>query len=261
MNSTGTLFDFHLSEFEPAFTPYNISIVAIGPGTHIYTASTQLSRLPRRKDGGSVTNIDGLYGGLLVKTTLTPNSSDGAWTPLFPYSYYLDGSWLGESPKNMEVLKNYGYNVLHIVPAGGLGYDFKQLDGWLDQAQSLGLWIMYDMRSQYQNSSGVEWQINRLKARPNILLWYTADEPGALSTVPKYPDRKLTARVRVGQVDALDAPKKAYDLIKSLDPYHPVSLCLNCDNYHFQEYSAGADVILSDVYPIGTNTSWSTQYK
>lgn len=184
MNSTGTLFDFHLSEFEPAFTPYNISIVAIGPGTHIYTASTQLSRLPRRKDGGSVTKIDSLYGGLLVKTTLSTNSNDGAWVPLFPYSYYLDGSWLGESPKNMDVLKNYGYNVLHIVPAGGLGYDFKQLDEWLDQAQSLGLWIMYDMRWQYQNSSGVEWQINRLKARPNMLLWYTADEPGALPPCP-----------------------------------------------------------------------------
>lgn len=45
----------------------------------------------------------------------------------------------------MEVLKNYGYNFLHIVPAGGLGYDFEKLDAWLDQAQTLGLWIMYDM--------------------------------------------------------------------------------------------------------------------
>lgn len=180
VNSTGTLFDFDLSEFEPAFTPYNISIVAMGPGTHTYMASTQLLRLPRRKDGGSVTKIDSLYGGLLVKTITTPNSSDGAWTPLFPYSYYFDGTWLGQSPKNMEVLRNYGYNVLHIIPAGGIGYDFEQLDEWLDQAQSLGLWIMFDMRWQYQNLSGVEWQINRLKARPNMLLWYTADEPGAL---------------------------------------------------------------------------------
>lgn len=46
----------------------------------------------------------------------------------------------------MEVLKSYGDNVLHIVLAGGLGYDFEQLDAWLDQAQNLGLWIMFDMR-------------------------------------------------------------------------------------------------------------------
>lgn len=80
----------------------------------------------------------------------------------------------------MEVLKNYGYNFLHIVPAGGLGYDFEKLDAWLDQAQTLGLWIMYDMIWQYQNFSGIERQVYRLKARPNILLWYTADESGTL---------------------------------------------------------------------------------
>ncbi|KAF6220378.1 hypothetical protein HO133_003510 [Letharia lupina] len=241
LNSTGTLFDFDLSEFEPRFEPYNLSVVAMDPNNHIYMASTQLLRLPSRSDGGSVTKIDSLHGGLLVKATTISNSSSGAWTPLFPYSFYLDGNWLGEDPKNMNVLKNYGYNVLHIVPAGGLGYDFEQLDEWLDQAQQLGLWIMFDMRWQYQNASGVDWQVNQLKRRPNMLLWYTADEPD-------------------GQVDALNAPKRAYDQIKSLDPYHPVSLCLNCENYHYQEYSTGADIILSDVYPIGTNTSWSTQY-
>lgn len=64
-----------------------------------------------------------------------------------------------------------------------------------------------------------------------------------------------------GQVDPLSAPPDAYNLIKSLDPYHPVSLCLNCENYHFREYAAGAEIILSDVYPLGTNTSWSTIYE
>ena len=44
------------------------------------------------------------------------------------HTILMGHAWLAESPKNMEVLKNYGYNVLHIVPAGELGYDFKQLD-------------------------------------------------------------------------------------------------------------------------------------
>lgn len=58
----------------------------------------------------------------------------------------------------------------------------------------------------------------------------------------------------------LNSTKLAYDLIKSLDPYHPVSLALNCENYYFKEYSSGADIILSDVYPIAVNTSWSVEY-
>lgn len=178
VNSSGTLFDFDLNEFEPRFEPYNISVIATRQGDHVYTASTQFLRLPGRKNGGCVTAIDSLYGGLLVGINIKPNQ--GTWTPSSLYSYYLDGNWLAEGPNNMEVLKSYGYNVLHIVPAGGLGYDFEQLDAWLDKAQTLGLWIMFDMRWQYQNVTGVEWQVNRLKARPNMLLWYTADEPGTL---------------------------------------------------------------------------------
>lgn len=77
--------------------------------------------------------------------------------------------------------------------------------------------------------------------RKSLLLWYTGDEPD-------------------GQVDALNATKLTYDLIKSLDPYHPISLCLNCLNYYFEEYTSGADIIMSDPYPIAVNTSWSIQY-
>lgn len=64
-----------------------------------------------------------------------------------------------------------------------------------------------------------------------------------------------------GHEDDPDAPSKSYAFIKSLDPYHPISLCLNCQNYYFQKYSAGTDIILADVYPIGTNTSHSTKYQ
>ena len=64
-----------------------------------------------------------------------------------------------------------------------------------------------------------------------------------------------------GVVDPLDAPRKSYELIKSIDPYHPVSLVLNCANYHFEPYSAGADILLSDVYPIGNDIAFSTEWK
>lgn len=37
-------------------------------------------------------------------------------------------------------------------------------------------------------------------------------------------------------------------------------MALNCENFYFEEYSSGADIILSDVYPIAVNTSWSVVY-
>jgi len=49
----------------------------------------------------------------------------------------------------------------------------------------------------------------------------------------------------------------SHDLIRSIDPYHPVSVTLNCQDYYFKEYTAGADFIMEDVYPIGINSTWS----
>jgi len=73
------------------------------------------------------------------------------------------------------------------------------------------------------NSTSVTEQVNRIKSRPNLLLWYTADEPDGTS-------------------DPLDATLNSYNLVTSLDGgdgkggigYHPVSLVLNCQNYHFK---------------------------
>jgi hypothetical protein len=48
------------------------------------------------------------------------------------------------------------------------------------------------------NSTSVTEQVNSIKSRPNLLLWYTGDEPDGTS-------------------DPLDATTTAYDLITSLD--------------------------------------------
>lgn len=54
-----------------------------------------------------------------------------------------------------------------------------------------------------------------------------------------------------------DQPVAAHDLIRSIDPYHPVSITLNCQNYYFKEYTVGADFIMADPYPIGINSTFS----
>jgi hypothetical protein len=72
------------------------------------------------------------------------------------------------------------------------------------------------------NSTSIPLEVNSVKSRSNLLLWYTADEPDGTS-------------------DPLGATVTSSNLITSLDGgdgkggagYHPVSLVLNCDNYYF----------------------------
>ena len=124
----------------------------------------------------SASRLDGLYGGILART------GQQQWTSIFPYSYYVSGPWLGQNASNLQKFKGYGYNILHVIPGGGIGYDFDELDGWFDISESIGLWVMLDMRWSYQNPEWVGFIVNRYRKRKNLLLWYTADEPGRLRT-------------------------------------------------------------------------------
>ncbi|KAL2069317.1 hypothetical protein VTL71DRAFT_15655 [Oculimacula yallundae] len=243
VNTTNNELWFNLSELTPRFEPYQIVITgASNDGAQFYSATTELYYLPERTDGGSVVKVDNLYGGLVVQDVFT-NST--AWTSLFPYTFYTSwDQWLELSLDNIHVFKDRGYNIIHIVPNLGLdnkAFDFDVLDKYLDIMDEMGLWLQFDMRWSYTNVSSVETQVNRVKSRKSMLLYYTGDEPD-------------------GHVDDLNATKITYDLVKSLDPYHPVSLCLNCLNYYFEEYTSGTDIIMADPYPIAVNTTFSVQY-
>jgi hypothetical protein len=48
-----------------------------------------------------------------------------------------------------------------------------------------------------------------------------------------------------------NSTKLAGDLITELDPYHPVSLVLNCYDYFFEEYSQGASIIMQVGFNCG----------
>jgi hypothetical protein len=91
VNSTSSEFMFSLDSLTPRFDPYEVVIVgASGDGAQSYTATTDLYYLPARTDGGSVTKVDNLHGGLLVQDYLKNSMS---WTQLFPYTFYV--SWDG----------------------------------------------------------------------------------------------------------------------------------------------------------------------
>ncbi|KAL8949012.1 MAG: hypothetical protein Q9222_004852 [Ikaeria aurantiellina] len=222
-NNTGSEYSFPLSVFKPLSVINRITLELTRPSGAKFAATTTLFFLPEPALPQSVARIDSLFNSLEIRIPDKP-----VWTPIFPFSYYISGAWLASDPSNLRTFARQGYNILHIVPGGdGIGYDLGQLDRWFDEAEKLGLWIMYDMRWTYQNEAYLRQQVQRLD----------------------------------GHEDPPDAPSKAYNILKFLDPYHPVSLCLNCQNYYFESYSSGADIILADVYPIGTNTSFSNKYQ
>ena len=82
-----------------------------------------------------------------------------------------------------------------------------------------------------------------IKTFPNLLTWYTGDEPD-------------------GTNDPLNATSIAYNLITSVEggAYHPVSLVLNCYDFYFTNYISGTDIIMQDTYPISINGTFSVEW-
>jgi len=103
------------------------------------------------------------------------------WTSLFPYTYYV--SWqetLGNSIDDLNVFKDLGYNIIHIVPTGTLSdttFPFGNLTKFIDRAEELGLWFMYDTRWSYQNFTLMAEQVAFINSRKSDLLYYTANGP------------------------------------------------------------------------------------
>ncbi|KAF2196808.1 hypothetical protein GQ43DRAFT_484644 [Delitschia confertaspora ATCC 74209] len=245
INSTGNEFPFNLSSLPARIAPYPVSILTTSPnGLETHQSTSRLTILPTRNDTGSVSRIDHLYDALQVLSPLTHRT----WKSIFPYSFYTSWDWIAStinnssSTYNLSSFKAAGYNIIHPIPPGGTE-PFNQtiLRKFLKICNELELYIMYDMRHTYQNLSSISSQLASLQPHPSLLLYYTADEPDGTS-------------------DPLNATERSYNHIKSIDPYHPVSLVLNCENFFFEEYVKGTDIVLEDTYSIAANTSYSVVY-
>lgn len=144
----------------------------------------------------------------------------------------------------LDEFASMGYNVIHIAPTGDLSnvpFPWAEFEPYLNRADELGLYFQYDPRWSYTNLTEMINQVTHMRTHPSMLLWYTGDEPD-------------------GKGNPLNATSIAYNTIRTLDPYHPVSLALNCYNFYYQDHAAGAEIIMSDPYPISTNTSYSSVY-
>ena len=236
VNSTDNMFEFDLESLKPRLKPYELVFYGAPLheiGNQSYTATTKFYYLPA-KNTGSTVKIDNLDGGLLVANNVTKY----AFEPLLPFGFYTSCSgYLNYSLANVSAYKDLGFNAINPVCAFTDG-DITYLFDWLDE---VNLWYQYDMRGSYLNLTSVAEQIPLVKERSSFLMWYTADEPD-------------------GWQYALNSTKLAYHLLKQQDPYHPTALVLNCKDYYFKDYSAGADIVMEDAYPVGINATWSRPY-
>ncbi|KAK0739588.1 hypothetical protein B0T21DRAFT_285959 [Apiosordaria backusii] len=231
VNTTGNLFQFNLSRLgPPRLDPYPVVLYgAPESGQPSWTATANISYLPD-KTNGSVTRIDNLKGGLWVKNA----ASNNTFAPYLPYGFYAShDNFLREN--DTKLIDYYqGLGLTGMVPLASWG-EIPEMLGYMDR---IDLKYMYNLRYGYKNLSYVEENVLQARDKPGIFAYWTADEPD-------------------GWQDPFPLPPLAHSHIRTLDPYHPVAITLNCQNYYFAEYSLGADILMSDVYPIGINSTFS----
>ncbi|KAM5540947.1 hypothetical protein V8D89_005258 [Ganoderma adspersum] len=233
--NASTTLSFSLKDLAPQAAPYDVQCTAKYGSSANYTATAQLSYLPDPPAGRSVTKMDLRTGALLAKPA---TGKGGGYETVFPVGFYTSFDYLSANLSTIDEIAAQGYTVIHPIPPFS---NLTALSEVVERMEKVGIYLMYDMRWTYQNATAVTDEVNNIKNSPALLLWYTGDEPDGTS-------------------DPFNATTITYDLINSLDGYHPVSLVLNCENYYWPEYSAGADIIMQDTYPIGINATYSVRW-
>ncbi|KAG2044534.1 hypothetical protein BDR03DRAFT_908950 [Suillus americanus] len=230
LNATGIQIPVDISALKAQKAAYNVTCSATYSAQKFNTSSSLLY-LP--DTNASVTKTDLRTGALWVRPA---SGNGGAFAPFVPQGFYINfDQYLAKNLSMIDQLKDDGFNTLHPIPPYDNLTIFQQV---VDKTISAGMYIVYDMRSNYQNLSAVAQQVNTYAPIPNLLNWETAHEPD-------------------GNSDPQNAAQATYDLIYQLDGYHPVSIVLNCEDYNFSPYIKGADIVLQDAYPIGINATWS----
>ncbi|KAG0339857.1 hypothetical protein BG000_001200 [Podila horticola] len=179
-----------------------------------------------------IVRVDHLHGSLVPQHHQVP----GPFTsepPLFPFGMYAGFSNFGEKDPvgAMKELKEMGINHVNFVPPYE---DGKQIEACIKAAQDVGVSIQYDMRHTYVNTTSITVEVNSVKAYSSLATWYTADEPDGQSTAPEP-----------------QASDTAYRTIQSIDPHRPVMLVLNYIRDSVVRFAHAADIIMTDVYPVG----------
>lgn len=198
-----------------------------GPGIN-KELKTELVQLPEKSN---TVKIDRLTGGLSVDDN-----------PFYPIGFYCY-SPVQETLSEEEVVK--GFNMMSpyqkIIPE-----TLKDRHAYMDRCARLGMKVHYNLLS-VAGGGGVGSgrvigqkasrkrqrlidEINEFKDHPALLAWYISDEP-------------------TGHGEHPDSLKQIYNLIKTLDPYHPISIVFMAPA-QARKYADAMDIVMADPYPV-----------
>ncbi|KAF9239477.1 hypothetical protein BU15DRAFT_61981 [Melanogaster broomeanus] len=229
LNATAYELSFSLEDVTPQMAAYNVSCEATYTGSastsQTFSATTALSFLPNPTNS-SVTKMDLRTGGLLAKPA---TGLGGAYEPVFPIGFYtMFDDYLATNLSVIDELKEQGFTIIHPVPTFDNMTAFNMV---VDRMQEVGLYLMYDMRFTYMNTTSVIEQVNSLKNRPNLLLLIPLMQPPS-------PTISSTAWTVI-------IPSAWCSTAKITTGHHtPLAL----------------DVVMQDVYMVGNNVTHSNEW-
>ncbi|MCD6347526.1 MAG: beta-galactosidase [Bacteroidales bacterium] len=187
-----------------------------------------LYKLPAKSNG---VQIDRLTGGLLTNGL-----------PYYPFGFYCY-SPVQPTLAEEEVVR--GFNMMS--PYQRIEYiTMADRKAYLDRCAQLGMRVHYNLLS-VAGGGGVGSskskaitaeekrqllidEINTFKDHPALLAWYISDEP-------------------TGHGENPDSLAMVYDLIKSLDPYHPITIVFMAPA-QARKYASAMDIVMADPYPV-----------
>ncbi|HQG63150.1 MAG TPA: hypothetical protein PK719_05805 [Bacteroidales bacterium] len=174
---------------------------------------------------------DRLTGGLIVNKR-----------PFFPFGFYCYSPVHPLLPEE-EVVK--GFNTISpyqkILPES-----FYERKAYMDRCAELGMKVHYNLLcvsggggvnsviegiTDSEKKQLLEYEINAFKDHPALLAWYIADEPNGYGITP-------------------DSLATIYNLIKAMDPWHPVSIVFMAPFLSSRKYANSMDIVMADPYPV-----------
>ncbi|RFU81245.1 glycoside hydrolase subgroup catalytic core [Trichoderma arundinaceum] len=228
-------FKFDIGKVKPRLEPYQVVLQATrkkGKKKFKFNVTSELFVLPAKKKG-STARIDNLSGGLFFRNS-TPGSQ---FEPFLPYGFYAPcKGFLCDGVNTTANIKAYrDRRIKTIVPMMPISEATRPV---FDHLNSIDLRFMYELHHAYKNLSAVKEQVAAIKDSDALYAYRGFDEPD-------------------GHQDPLAPIMKAGSMIRQMDPYHPVAVTLNCQNYYFEDYTKSADIIMEDVYPLGARITVS----
>lgn len=233
-------------------TPTGVTITGNGIPGGIASLEVPISTLPEGKtpfkytvesDGASINGTVELkklpYKFNAVQVDLKTGGVITRGLPLIPYGFFCY-SPVQPMIEEEEVVR--GFNMLspyQSIPRT----DLKMRKVYMDRAAELGMKVNYNLLSVATAGTGYDRsqdstkrvemlrrEVEAFKDHPALLSWYLADEPDGRNTSP-------------------ETLKQLYDIVKSIDPHHPVSMVF----MHFgseRKYADSYDISMGDLYPV-----------